>query len=167
MFQWFTAFFMPEFMKSLIYAIIILLTSAICSCRTVKYVPVESKADSVVVEKLVEVQLPPDSATIRALLECDENGKVVLNWLDIANSKNAQAQLTIDSLGNLLAKMKTQSDTVYLPSKEVTVTKKVKEPYPVEKELTRWQKIRLNVGGWAIGIVIITVLIVYYLHLCR
>lgn len=93
-------------------------------------------------------------------MECDENGKVVLNWLDIANSKNAQAQLTIDSLGNLLAKMKTQPDTVYLPSKEVTVTKKVKEPYPVEKELTRWQKIRLNVGGWAIGIVIITVLIV-------
>lgn len=132
----------------------------VCSCRTVKYVPVESKADSVVVGKLVEVQLPPDSATIRALLECDENGKVVLNWLDIANSKNAQAQLTIDSLGNLLAKMNTQPDTVYLPSKEVTVTKKVKEPYPVEKELTMWQKIRLNVGGWAIGIVIITVLIV-------
>lgn len=131
----------------------------VCSCRTVKYVPVESKADSVVVEKLVEVQLPPDSATIRALLECDENGKVVLNWLDIANSKNAQAQLTIDSLGNLLAKMNTQPDTVYLPSKEVTVTKKVKEPYPVEKELTRWQKIRLNVGGWAIGIVIITILV--------
>ena len=131
----------------------------VCSCRTVKYVPVESKADSVVVEKLVEVQLPPDSATIRALLECDENGKVVLNWLDIANSKNAQAQLTIDSLGNLLAKMKTQPDTVYLPSKEVMVTKKVKEPYPVEKELTRWQKIRLNVGGWAIGIVIITILV--------
>ena len=132
----------------------------VCSCRTVKYIPVESKADSVVVEKLVEVQLPSDSATIRALLECDENGKVVLNWLDIANSKNAQAQLTIDSLGNLLAKMNTQPDTVYLPSKEVTVTKKVKEPYPVEKELTMWQKIRLNVGGWAIGIVIITVLIV-------
>ena len=133
----------------------------ICSCRTVKYVPVESKADSVVVEKLVEVQLPPDSATIRALLECDENGKVVLNWLDIANSKNAQAQLVIDSLGNLLAKMRTQPDTVYLPSKEVTVSKEVKIPYPVEKELTRWQQFRLDVGGWAIGIVIITILIVF------
>lgn len=128
-----------------------------CSCRT-KYVPVESKADSVVVERLVEVQLPPDSATIRALLECDENGKVVLNWLDIANSKNAQAQLTIDSLGNLLAKMKTQPDTVYLPSKEVTVTKDVKVPYPIEKELTKWQKLCVNVGGWAIGIVIITII---------
>ena len=130
-----------------------------CSCRT-KYVPVEGQKDSIVVEKLVEVQLPPDSATIRALLECDENGKVVLSWLDIANSKNAQAQLTIDSLGNLLAKMKTQPDTVYLPSKEVTVTKEVQVPYPVEKELSKWQKLCVNVGGWAIGIVIITVLAV-------
>lgn len=134
----------------------------VCSCRTIKYVPVESNADSVVVEKLVEVQLPPDSATIRALLECDENGKIVLNWLDIANSKNAQAMFTIDSLGNLLAKMKTQSDTVYLPSKEVTVTKEVKVPYPVEKELTKWQKFCVNVGGWAIGIAIITILAVVW-----
>lgn len=132
----------------------------VCSCRTIKYVPVESYADSVVVEKLVEVQLPPDSATIRALLECDENGKVVLNWLDIANSKSAQAQLTIDSLGNLLAKMKTQADTVYLPSKEITVTKEVKVPYPIEKELTKWQKFRIDFGGWAIGIVIITILVI-------
>ena len=129
------------------------------SCRT-KYVPMESKADSVVVEKLVEVQLPPDSATIRALLECDENGKVVLAWLDIANGKNAQAQLVIDSLGNLLAKMKTQPDTVYLPSKEVTVNKEVQVPYPVEKELTKWQQFRMDFGGWAIGIVIITILVV-------
>lgn len=132
----------------------------ICSCRTVKYVPIESKVDSVVVEKLVEVQLPPDSATIRALLECDENGRVVLNWLDIANSKNAKAMLTIDSLGNLLAKMRTRPDTVYLPSKEVTVTKEEKVPYPVEKELTKWQKLCVNVGGWAIVIVIITILVV-------
>lgn len=158
---------MPEFMKSLIYAIIILLTSAICSCRTVKYVPVESKADSVVVEKLVEVQLPPDSATIRALLECDENGKVVLNWLDIANSKNAQAQLVIDSLGNLLAKMRTKPDTVYLPSKEVTVTKDVKVPYPVEKELTRWQQMKLELGGWAFGIIITAALVIVGWLVCK
>ncbi len=139
---------------------IILLMSTICSCRSVKYVPVESSVDSIVVEKLVEVQLPPDSATIRALLECDENGKVVLSWLDIANSKNAQAQLAIDSLGNLLAKMRTKPDTIYKPSKEVTVTKEVKVPYPVEKELTRWQQMKLELGGWAFGIIITAALII-------
>lgn len=133
---------------------------ALWSCRSVKYVPVESSADSVVIEKLVEVQLPPDSSTIRALLECDENGRVVLSWLDIANSRNAQAQLAIDSLGNLLAKMRTQQDTIYLPSKEVTVTKEVKVPYPVEKELTRWQQMKLELGGWAFGIIIAFALII-------
>ena len=148
------------FVSSRKWLCIILLTSAIWSCRSVKYVPVESSADRVVIEKLVEVQLPPDSSTIRALLECDENGRVVLSWLDIANSKNAQAQLTIDSLGNLLAKMRTQPDTVYLPSKEVTVTKKEKVPYPVEKELTRWQQMKIELGGWAFGIIITAALII-------
>ena len=148
------------FVSSRKWLCIILLTSAIWSCRSVKYVPVENSADSVVIEKLVEVQLPPDSSTIRALLECDENGRVVLSWLDIANSKNAQAQLVIDSLGNLLAKMRTKPDTVYLPSKEVTVTKDVKVPYPVEKELTRWQQIKLELGGWAFGIIIAFALII-------
>lgn len=144
-------------MKWIYYFILI---SAICSCRSVKYVPIESSTDSIVVEKLVEVQLPPDSSTIRALLECDENGRVVLSWLDIANSRNAQAQLTIDSLGNLLAKMRTLPDTVYLPSKEVTVTKEVKVPYPVEKELNRWQQMKLELGGWAFGIIIAFSLII-------
>ena len=143
------------------------LVSALWSCRSIKYVPVESSADSVVIEKLVEVQLPPDSATIRALLECDENGKVVLSWLDIANSKNAQAQLVIDSLGNLLAKMRTKPDTVYLPSKEVTVTKDVKVPYPVEKELTRWQQMKLELGGWAFGIIITAALVIVGWLVCK
>ena len=148
------------FTRSRKWLCVILLASAICSCRSVKYVPVESTADSIVVEKLVEVQLPPDSSTIRALLECDENGRVVLSWLDIANSKNAQAKLTIDSLGNLLAKMKTQPDTIYKPSKKVTVTKEVKVPYPVEKELTRWQQMKMELGGWAFGILLAVVLFI-------
>lgn len=137
-----------------------LLISALWSCRSVKYVPIESSTDSIVVEKLVEVQLPPDSSTIRALLECDENGRVVLSWLDLANSKNAQAQLTIDSLGNMLAKMRTQPDTVYIPSKEVVITKEKKVPYPVEKELTSWQQMKLELGGWAFGIIIAFSLII-------
>lgn len=143
------------------------MASTIWSCRTVKYIPIEGQTDSVVVEKLIEVQLPPDSATIRALLECDENGRVVLNWLDIANSKNAQAMLTIDSLGNMLAKMRIQPDTVYLPSKEITVTKEVKVPYPVEKELTIWQNLYISFGKWLIGIIIVFILIIVWRNLIK
>lgn len=152
--RWISSFILQAPFMCIIFAVV-----GLYSCRSTKYVPLESQMDSIIVEKLVEVQLPPDSATIRALLECDENGRVVLRWLDIANSKNAQAQMTIDSLGNLLAKMRTLPDTVYLPSKEVVVSKMEKVPYPVEKELTRWQQFRLDVGGWAIGIICIVILV--------
>lgn len=33
-------------------------------------------------------------------------------------------------------------------------------PYPVECKLSKWEQLKLNVGGWAISIIIIIVLIV-------
>ena len=44
----------------------------------------------------------------------------------------------------------------------VSVVKRdtVRVPYPVEKELTRWERFRLDVGGYAIFTVITVVLIV-------
>ena len=50
--------------------------------------------------------------------------------------------------------MKVPSDTVYVPSKEVYIDREVQVPYPVEKELNRWQKIKIELGGWAFGIII-------------
>lgn len=111
-----------------------------------------NRTDSIYIDKLLPYPLPADSAFIRALMECDENGKVVLRWLDMANSKNVQLIFTLDSLGEVIADMKVQRDTVYLPSKEVIVTKEVEVPVPVEKELSRWEKAKIEIGGWAIGL---------------
>ena len=36
----------------------------------------------------------------------------------------------------------------------------VRVPYPVERRLTTWEEVRLNVGGWAIALVVITILVV-------
>lgn len=125
---------MPEFMKNLIYAIIIMLTSVICySCQSVKYVPVESvKCDSVYLNKIIKDSIyAKDSVLI------------------------VKGDTVTEYRYKYIYQYKDRTDTLY-----VTKTDSVQVPYPVEKELTRWQKIRLNVGGWAIGIVIITVLIV-------
>lgn len=111
-----------------------------------------NRTDSIYIDKLLPYPLPADSASIRALMECDENGKVVLRWLDMANSKNVQLIFTLDSLGEVIADMKVQRDTVYLPSRETIVTKEVEVPVPVEKELSRWEKVKIEVGGWAIGL---------------
>lgn len=148
-------------MKRLLYTTIFLMSGIwFTACRSIGEIPIESRTDSIYIEKLIPVITPADSAAIRALFECDESGKVVLRWLDIANTKNVQAQLTIDSLGNVIAKMKVPSDTVYVPSKEVYIDREVQVPYPVEKKLTKWQAVKVELGGWAFGIIICFVLFV-------
>ena len=137
-------------------------------CRTkIQPVAIENRIDSIYIDKLVPYPMPVDSASIRALMECDENGKVVLRWLDMANTKNVELMFALDSLGNVIANMRVPRDTLYLPSKEVYVDRKVEVPIPVEKELSplgenkdrgRWVGYRLVVRGWpffSIGYVVI------------
>lgn len=124
------------------------------SCKSQRNIPVESETKIIEKDKLIPVVNPADSAAIRALLECDENGKVVLRWFDMEKSKNMQLQFSLDSLGNLLARAKTARDTIYLPSKEIEIERKISVPYPVEKELTKWQKIKMKLGGWALTLII-------------
>jgi hypothetical protein len=37
----------------------------------------------------------------------------------------------------------------------VMKTDSVQVPYPVEKELNRWEKVKMELGGWAIGVIIV------------
>lgn len=115
-------------------------------------VALDNHTDSIYIDKLVPFPSPPDSASIRALMECDENGRVVLRWLDISNTKNIQLMFTLDSLGNIISNMVVPGDTAWLPSKEIYVDRKVKIPVLVEKELSRWQQFKIEIGGWAIGL---------------
>lgn len=39
-------------------------------------------------------------------------------------------------------------------------TDSIQVPYPVEKKLSRWQSIKMELGGWAFGIIIAFALIV-------
>ena len=122
-------------------------------CRTkIQPVAIENRIDSIYIDKFVPYPMPADSASIRALMECDENGKVVLRWLDMANTKNVELMFALDSLGNVIANMRVPRDTLFLPSKEIYVDRKVEVPVLVEKELSRWEKIKIEVGGWAIGL---------------
>ena len=126
---------------------------ALSGCRTkIQPVVIENRTDSIYIDKLVPHPMPVDSASIRALMECDENGKVVLRWLDMANTNNVELMFALDSLGNVIANMRVPRDTLYLPSKEIYVDRKVEIPIPVEKELSRWEKIKIEAGGWAIGL---------------
>ncbi len=143
---------------------IILTLATLYSCRTAKQTSTstETKYDSVVVEKLVPYALPEDSAKIRALLECDKNGKVILKWFDEEHSKRMSLQFSLDSLGNLLTTAKTESDTVYLPQRTINVGKRSVSQsvvtLPVEKKLTWWQNILIWTGATAWIVIVVALL---------
>lgn len=106
----------------------------ICSCRTVKYVPVETvKVDTTYINKLQR-----DSIYMLDSVYVKEKGDTVL----IEKYK-------------YLYRDKLVRDTLYIAK-----TDSIQVPYPVEKELTKWQQFRMNFGGWVIMIMVIIILIV-------
>lgn len=122
-------------MKCLIYLFIILLASAIClsSCRT-QYIPVET----------VRTEYKT-----RDSVRCDSIYKH-------------------DSIFYLI-----KGDTVYKYVKQVEYkylfinrtdtilkTDSIQVPYPVEKRLTRWQTLKMELGGWALGVIIVFALVI-------
>ncbi len=136
-----------------LFCITISLALCLSGCRThIQYVPVESKHDSVYIDRLVPYPVPADSATINALMECDEEGRVTLRRLSMEQSKNIGLQFKLDSLGHLLAKMKATPDTLYLPSKEIYAEREVEVPVPVERELSKWEQMCIRLFPYAAGL---------------
>lgn len=121
-------------MKTIIYILIILLASAICSCRSVEYVPCETiKHDTTYINKLIKDSIYlKDSVYIHSKNDTVFVEKYKYQYID-----------------------KVVRDTSYVVKSDT-----ISVPYPVEKRLTRWQQLKLDIGGISIGIIIITILVV-------
>ena len=121
-------------MKTIIYILIILLASAICSCRSVEYVPRETiKHDTMYINKLIKDSIYlKDSVYIHSKNDTVFVEKHKYQYID-----------------------KVVRDTSYVVKSDT-----ISVPYPVEKKLTRWQELKLDIGGISIGIIIITILVV-------
>lgn len=106
----------------------------IVSCRGVKYVPVETvKTDSVYVNKVQR-----DSIRLQDSIFVFVKGDTVR----IEKYKYLyRDRVVVDTV------YKAQCDTIRVP-------------YPVEKPLTRWQKWKLDLGGFAMAAIAIAVLVV-------
>lgn len=152
-------------MKRLLYITIILFVSAICySCRTTRYVPVQTVTqirDSVVLRDSVlskEIINKRDSVIFRDsfVIVLDDDGNVIRTELyrqkEIYNDLQKDYK-ELKSRYDLLLSQKTDS---------------IQIPYPVERELTWWQNIKIKAGGFAMLIIIagiVFILIKKILHL--
>ena len=121
-------------MKRLIY-ITMLLTLATCfvSCRT-QYVPVET----VRTEYKTRDSIRFDSIYQRDSIYMVVKGDTIYQY----KYKYLYRYLTTNRTDTIL-----KTDSIPIP-------------YPVEKQLSRWQTIKMELGGWAFGIIILFTLII-------
>lgn len=110
-------------MRRLLYIVVLLLVSAICyGCRTTQYVPVES--------------VKHDTAYINKVqIDSVYNEKLVYIKDDTVLIHTHKHEKTI------------LRDTIYNSH-----TDSIQVPYPVERELSWWENIKMEAGGYAIVI---------------
>ena len=118
-------------MKRLLYILTIFLMSEICftSCRNIKSVPVETVKTEYKTRDSIRFDSIYDHDSIFLFVKGDTVYKEKYRY--------KYRYLTIN-----------KTDTVML-------TDSVQIPYPVEKQLTRWQQMKIELGGWAVGVIII------------
>jgi hypothetical protein len=116
------------------------------------------RGDTVIRNRVVPVVSPADSARIKALMRCDENGRVLLDWYEQECSKNARLKFKLDSVGKLMIDFDVLRDTVYIPVADTTVNRSssVEEvkTVEVERKMRWWEKYLIGVGILSHGVLI-------------
>lgn len=98
---------------------------AFCGCTTTKYVPVE---------------------TVRT--EYKDNVREIHTTDSVTDTRfvYVKGDTVIDYRDRVKWKEKTVHDSIYIER-----TDTIREPYPVERELSRWEKAKMDLGGVAMG----------------
>lgn len=114
------------------------LISLLSGCKSIKYIPVETvRTDCVCVERYLRDSIyQRDSVFVNQWMVGDTVYQDKVIWKYVYRDK-------------------VRYDTV-----SILRSDSVRVPYPVEHKLTKWEEVRLTVGGWAIAFIIIVILIV-------
>lgn len=114
---------------------IVLLMSAICfaGCMTTQYVPVET----IKTEYKTRDSIRHDSIYQRDSIYVIDRGDTVYTYKD----RYLYKYLYLNRIDTVI-----KTDSVQIP-------------YPVEKALTRWQKAKIELGGWAFGVLIMLAIV--------
>ena len=124
--------------KRLLYLIIpYIILRSLAGCKSVQYVPMETvRTDSIYVDRYQRDSIyQRDSVFVNRWIAGDTVYQDKVVWKYVYRDK-----IKYDTVAIL------RSDTLRVP-------------YPVESRLSTWEKIRLKVGGWAIGCMVITIII--------
>lgn len=113
------------------------LTAVLCSCTRTVYTPVESV--NVRTDTVYSAKVRVDSIVLHDSVAVVQRGDTVL----VTRYRDRY-------------RVREHTDTLY---KSVIDSVRVAVPYPVERTLTRWEQTKQDVGGMALGALVIAVCI--------
>lgn len=116
-------------MRTFFYTIFLMSGICFTSCRSIKYVPVETVKTEYKTRDSIRFDSIYEHDSIFLFVKGDTVYKEKYRY--------KYRYLTINKTDTV---MKTDS---------------VQIPYPVEKQLTRWQQMKIELGGWAVGVIVI------------
>lgn len=115
-------------MRWFFYLFMMLCLYLFCGCRA-KYIPVESVyRDSLIIEKLLK-----DSIYVRDSIYVHDRGDTIYKYKD-----------------KYIYVIREVTDTMYIYR-----DRNVGVPYPVERKLSWWERLKIDMGGWVMLIVVI------------
>ena len=154
---------MTDMKNGCIVLLVLFVLCLLCGCRGVRYVPVETvRVDSTVIrDTMIDVRLVPyrDSVATSDTASYLSN-PYAWSWA-VWSGGVLHHSLIVWPNGSMQVKVPYFIDRII----------RIREPQvvEVEKEFTRWEKIRIEVGGYAIVIATIAILIVVgrFIHKLR
>ena len=117
----------------------------------------EIVTETVYKDRVVNVVNPADSGRLVALLRCDSANNVIMDELSLALTDKMLADVSLDSVGRLLASFRTRmvSTRVVVTDTIIKQSDKRIEVVEVERKLNAWQRFCLWFTPAIIGAVCI------------
>lgn len=102
----------------------------------------EIVTETVYKDRVVKVAHPADSGRLVALLRCDSANNVIMDELSVALTDKMLADVSLDSVGRLLANFRTKVDTIRVVVTDTIIKQSDKriEVVEVERKLNAWQR---------------------------
>lgn len=145
--------------------LLVLFLMAMCSCSRVQHVPIEKEHISVIRDTMYvrdSISHTHQSSQRDSIIRkdsivyvVDESGKVLRKELYSQKEIYSNLEREYRALQDRYERLKTEkSDTVYQD-----------RPVYIEKQLSRWQQLQLDIGGWAMGgFIVMIIFLIFYIY---
>lgn len=144
---------------------LVIILMAMCSCSRVQYVPIEKEHISVIRDTMYvrdSVSHTHQSSQRDSIIRkdsivyvVDESGKVLRKELYSQKEIYSNLEREYRALQDRYERLKREkADTLYQD-----------RPVYIEKQLSRWQQLQLDIGGWAMGgFIVMIIFLIFYIY---